>query len=190
MKSFESMVKKLSPLGIYGLDENGLNCGELKALAAGVDAADDELDIIIREGFVATAEDEGLRAWEELYGSPRDELSAEQRRELIIKRLGVNRSSFTPTAVGEIIASLGMGECTITENPTLFLVKLDFSEHSYTAAQKRWIREQLEQLLPCHLEISVIFGNLSWDKIDGLGLSFNSMDSKNLSWDEIDSLEI
>lgn len=190
MKSYESMIQKLSPTGIYSLDEDGYNCCELKALAAGVDGADDVLDLIIREGFVQTAEDQGLIAWEKLYGSPRDELSVEQRRELIKKRLNVNHLSFTPTAVKEIIASLGMGECTITENPTLFLVKLDFSSQSYTAAQRQWIRDQLEQLLPCHLEISVVFGNLNWDEIEKLGLSFNSMDGKNLTWDEIDSLEL
>lgn len=190
MKAYESMIQKLSPTGLYSLDEEGYNCHELKALAAGVDAADGALDLIIREAFVATAEDMGLEAWEELYGPPRNELSVERRRELIQKRLSVNHSSFTPADVEEIIDSLGMGECTITENPALFLVKLDFSSQSYSAAQRQWIREQLGQLLPCHLEISVVFGNLSWDEIDSLGLSFSSMDNKNLTWDEIDSLEL
>ena len=67
---------------------------------------------------------------------------------------------------------------------------VDLSTGSYTKARRKWIKEQLEELLPAHLEIVVVFGNASWNVIDGLNLTANDMDSKNYSWDDIDTLII
>lgn len=184
------MKKKLLPTGIYTLDENGAAAKELEAFAEGIDSKDDELDIIIREAFVKTAEDYGLSMWEELFGSIRSDETAAVRREMIKGRLRLTDNSFTPSGAEDIVRSLGIDEFTITETPSLFAVTIDLSAKSYSKARRKWIKEQLEELLPAHLEIAVIFGTASWNTIDSLNLTANEMDGKNYNWNDIDTLII
>lgn len=190
MKAFESMTKKLLPTGLYSIDENGSIAKELKTYSAGLDSKDDELDIIIREAFVLSAEDYGLSMWEELFGAVQSDAQVQQRREMIKGRLRLSDDCFTPSGVEEIVRSLGIKSFTITENPSLFLVIIDLSGESYTKARRKWIKDQLEELLPAHLEIVVLFGNASWDVIDNLKLTANDMDAKQYMWDDIDTLII
>lgn len=190
MKAYESMTKKLSPTGIYSLEENGAISNELKTYSTGIDQSDDILDIIIREAFVSTAEDYGLSMWEEMFGGIQSGVDASTRRKLIKGRLQLNYSNFTPSGVKEIINSLGITSYTLTENPALFLVIIDLSAQSYTKTQRKWIKEQLEELLPAHLEISTIFGTVTWNEIDNMSLTADQMDAKNYSWDDIDTIVI
>lgn len=190
MKAFESMTKKLLPTGLYTLEENGGVANELKTYSVGIDSKDDELDVIIREAFVPSAEDYGLSMWEELFGAAQSGTDVNRRREMIKGRLRLTDNSFTPSGADEIVRSLGIESFAITENPSRFVVTVDLSTGSYTKARRKWIKGQLEELLPAHLEIVVVFGNASWNVIDGLNLTANDMDSKNYSWDDIDTLII
>lgn len=180
------MIKKLIPTGLYTLEENGGIANELKTYACGIDESDDILDVLIREAFTSTAEDYGLSMWEELFGNIKNELSPQQRRKLIAGRLSLSYNDFTPGGVENIINSLGITDYTLVEKPSLFMVIIDLSSQSYTKAQRKWIKEQLDQLLPAHLEIAVIFGNVTWNKIDQMNLTASQMDSKKYSWDDID----
>lgn len=184
------MIKKLAPTGLYTLDENGGVSNELKTYACGIDGSDDILDVIIREAFVPTAEDYGLSMWEELFGSIKNELSAQQRRKLITGRLTLSYNDFTPSGVKDIIDSLGITDYTLVEKPSLFMVTIDLSSQSYTKAQRKWVKEQLDELLPAHLEFVVIFGNVTWNKIDQMNLTAGQMDAKGYSWDDIDVIVI
>ncbi|MCQ4021536.1 MULTISPECIES: putative phage tail protein [unclassified Ruminococcus] len=190
MKAYESMTKKLKPTGLYLLEENAAVSSELKTYSEGIDSKDDELDVIIREAFVASAEDYGLSMWEELFGAVQNGVDVQRRRELIKARMKLSNLSFTPAGVQEIIRSLGIDSFDVSENPSLNLLTIDLSAQSYSKARRRWIKEQLEELLPAHLEIVVIFGNASWNYIDSLQLTADQMDAKGYTWNSIDTLII
>lgn len=190
LKAYESMKKKLMPTGIYTLNENGAASKELEAFATGIDSKDGELDVIIREAFVKTAEDYGLSMWEELFGSVQSGEPPAVRREMIKGRLKLSSLSFTPSGAENIVRSLGIDEFTIKETPSLFMVTVDLSAKKYSKARRKWIKEQLDELLPAHLEIVVIFGTASWNDIDSLNLTANAMDGKHYNWNDIDTLII
>lgn len=190
MKAFESMTKKLTPTGLYSLEDGNGISNELKTYSVGIDELDNSLDVIIREAFIPTAEDVGLKSWEELFGGIQSELSAQTRRDLITERLRLCYNDFTLRGVKNIIKSLGITNYTLTEHPSLFLVTVDISSQNYSETQRKWIKEQLEELLPAHLEIDVVFGTTSWNTIDNLGLTADQMDNKNYSWDNIDTMII
>ena len=60
MTSLESMINKLKPLGVYNLNSDSLVYAELSAFAVGIDILRDELDELLREAFVKTAESFGI----------------------------------------------------------------------------------------------------------------------------------
>lgn len=184
------MTKKLTPTGLYSLEDGDGISNELKTYSVGIDELDNSLDVIIREAFIPTAEDVGLKSWEELFGGIQSELSSQARRDLITERLRLCFNDFTLHGVKNIIKSLGITNYTLTEHPSLFLVTVDISSQNYSETQRKWVKEQLEELLPAHLEIDVVFGTTSWNTIDNLGLTADQMDSKNYSWDNIDTMII
>lgn len=190
MKAYESMTKKLLPTGLYTLENGGAISNELKTYSYGIDSSDDILDIIIREAFISTATDYGLAMWEDMFGGIHSDIDTATRRKLIKARLRLNYNDFTENGVKEILNSLGITDYVITEYPSLFMVRIDLSTQDYSATQRKWIKNQLEALLPAHLELSLIFGTLSWNKIDELNLTANEMDAKDYSWDDIDTLRI
>ncbi len=183
------MKKKLLPTKLYDLAQGKANDREIRTLGHGIDAEDEKLDLIIREAFIPTAQSFGLTSWEEIFGAPHLSTSAGLRRDWLIKRLRLNTGSFTMRSVEEILTSLGAEDFTISEKPAIFTVVIDLSSMRPNEAYKGWIREQLEELLPAHLEIVVIFGTMSWDQMDSRSLTFQQIEEKNYTWDEIDSLE-
>ncbi len=189
MKSYQSMKTKLIPIGIYNLAQGAANDSEIRAFARGIDTVDNRLDVIIREAFIPTAIDFGLSSWEEIFGPPNLSTSSALRRELLIKRLRLSPRSFTKRSAEDILTSLGIDGFRIDENPSLFVVTIDLSDNDYSVTKRAWIRDQLDELLPAHLEIDLIFGNISWAQIDSLGLTFQQSDDKGYTWDSIDSLK-
>lgn len=190
MKSYESMKTKLLPTGLYTLTDYMGVSKELLTYSVGIDNLDDSIDVIIREAFLTTAEDYGLSMWEEMFGGIHNGVDADKRRYMIISRLLLNYNCFTMDGVKSIIDSLGITDYTITENPSLFMVTIDLSQNDYTRTQRKWIKQQLEELLPAHLDIVTIFGSATWDDIEALNLTANEMDYRRYIWDEIDALEL
>ena len=83
MNSFSSMKNKLSAIGIYNI-ENGSNIyNELKAYSVELDRIFSELDTMLREYFIETAQSYGITLREKFLGREKTEYSLEKRREML-----------------------------------------------------------------------------------------------------------
>ncbi|MCD8025632.1 MAG: hypothetical protein LUF33_01500 [Clostridiales bacterium] len=69
MDSFTSMKSKLLPLGLYTIEDGSNLYAELKAYAAGLDSVFENLDTMLREYFIDTAQTYGITEREKLIGA-------------------------------------------------------------------------------------------------------------------------
>ncbi len=185
MSCLESMIKKLSPLGVYNLSEGSIVYAELAAFSAGLDILRENLDMLLKESFIATAEDLGIEIPERLVGNLRDDLPLSKRREMLSGRLSLNVTDFTPEGFEKMMKLLGIsGE--IEEYPHTQRIVLNLSEEDYTEAQREWIVSQAKALLPAHLVSDVVFSGFDWRESDSLANTFAQIDGKGYIWNEID----
>lgn len=161
MSSLESMINKLSPLGVYNLSEDSVVYAELAAFSAGLDIIRETLDLLLKENFIATAEDFGIEVYEHLVGTPRKDLPLEKRRQMLLERLSMNTDDFTPDGFEKMQKMLGV-EGSIEEYPESMRVTLNFSQDSYSYAQKEWIATQAKALFPAHIESDIVFAGVSF----------------------------
>ncbi|MBQ9605022.1 MAG: DUF2313 domain-containing protein [Firmicutes bacterium] len=129
---------------------------EIRALGTVIDdmlaEAEAGNDIIVREGIVQTAENEGLKKWEELFRLPSSG-STESRRAAILACM-TGTAPFTMKSVKEIIESV-CGENT---------VRLEYGQSAYTLNviiqtsiinRTQLIRGILERVLPANIEFNI-----------------------------------
>ena len=117
MDTLTSMKKKLSPLGLYRLQNSNI-ADELYVYAMELDRLREESDRILSEAFLSTAQDEGLSMRERMYGKPREELTVNTRREMIEKRFCLGLSDFTLDGLRTALDSFRL-TYTICEYPAL-----------------------------------------------------------------------
>ena len=187
MSSLESMIKKLSPLGVYNLSENSMVYAELAAFSTGLDMLRESLDTLLKENFVKTAEDFGLENTERLLGNVRDDLTLSERREMLKERLSLNVTDFTMAGFKKMLKILGTPGV-IEEYPQSQRIVLNLAEEEYTEAQREWIVSQAKALLPAHLLSDIVFAGFDWKTSDMLANTFAEIDGKGFVWIEIDYL--
>lgn len=187
MTSLQSMIKKLSPLEIYSLNESSLVYAELAAFAVGLDLIRRGIEELLQEGFVATAEDYGIENCELLVGSIREDLSISKRREMLLQRSALDSGDFTLEGFEQMLKILGV-EGEIEESPLACRIAIKLAEGNYTSAQREWIVSQAREFLPAHLEWDVVFAGFCWEVSDVFGYTFVEIESKGYSWKEIDYL--
>ncbi|MBE6793703.1 MAG: DUF2313 domain-containing protein [Ruminococcaceae bacterium] len=185
MKSFESMIKKLSPLKIYDLSDGSIVTGELGAFSAGLDILRDFLDEMLREAFVYTAESYGLESLERISGSVRDDLSLDKRRSMLINRLNFDVGDFTLKGLYKMLSALGV-DGDIREYPEDGRIAIVMTDKYYNLTERQWLIDQAQQILPAHLLFDLVFSGLEWSKIDENNNTFDTMDSKYKTWNQID----
>lgn len=183
--SFQSMIKKLSPLEVYDLSEGGIVYAELAAFSVGLDLLKESLNELLREGFISTAESYGIENTERLVGNVRSDLDLDKRREMLIERLSLGVNDFTPAGFKQMLRLMGV-EGEISEYPFTQRISVGLSSGNYTQAQREWIVSQAEALLPAHLEWDVIFTGFSWADSDSAGNTFSEIDAKGYTWEDID----
>lgn len=187
MNALSSMVEKLRPLRVYSLDEDSIVYAELAAFAVGFDLLRAELDLLLKEAFVSTAEDFGITNLEREVGSVREDLSLDRRRQMLINRLSFGEGDFTPAGFEKMLRILGVaGE--FEEYPAAQRMTLKLESGEYTLPQRLWIAAQASALLPAHLECDVVFPGLDWLYIDSLDNTFAVIDKKGYIWRKIDFL--
>lgn len=180
----QRMRERLRPIGLYG-DEAQALMWELLSYADEINLLYAELDGMFRERFISTAEDVGLRVYEELFGPERAGESVEARRETLRLRMNLGEGDFTPAGIESALDSLGLS-CVISEFPTLNRLNIAATA-DYTAAQEAFILREVEKIVPAHIEFQLTFNTYSWDDIDALDQTFSAFDADDLSWAELDA---
>ncbi len=188
MSVINSFIKILTPLNIYNLNQSTNVYKELLVYANELDKLNFEMDTLLREGFVYTAESYGLSNIEKIYTAEDKTNTPELRREKIIGRLSINDSSFTLKDMKNSLLSLGVQEYKIIEYPSRNKIVIEISGE-YTNSEVAFIKAEIEKLAPVSYEVQVTFWGLSWSEIENKNLSFNSMDLQDLSWEKIDELK-
>ena len=182
----QSLRRNLAPLGIYHPNAEALGY-ELKAYADELERLYTWLDTLLDEGFIQTAEDIGLTVYEELFGPSRDELTPEVRRERLLQRMTLGEGDFTPSGIEKALDSFGLSY-TISEFPNLNRLVIAAQTH-YSSAEKAFIAQETEKIVPAHLEYQLVFNTLTWAQLDARDRTFRRLDSDNLRWEQIDALE-
>lgn len=158
MNSLDSMTKKLENTKIYAVNPGGRNYAEIKAFSVGLDMIFNELDEMLREYYIDTAQSYGLTERERFTGAVRDDLSIEKRRELLKIREQTNEEFCTPEGFNKILEGYGLGNFKITENPSQNALSIKISD-SLSELNKVWVNKMIEKDFPAHLEITVEFAS-------------------------------
>lgn len=182
----QSMKKALLPLTIYRSDARNLG-RELRAYADEIERLYQQINEMLPEGFIATAQDRGLKEYEELFGPEQSSLTAAERRERLLSRMNLGEGDFTPAGIRKALDSFGL-EYAISEFPTLNRLNI-VAQTDYTKAEQAFIKSEVAKIVPAHLEFQLVFNTLMWSELDALNKTFAVLDSEDLDWDEIDSLE-
>lgn len=184
--TYTSMKKSLTPLGIYNFNRTNINT-ELKAYAFVLDEINNEIQEMLSECFIDSAKSYGLTNRELVIGAQRDDLSVEQRREMLLLRESITKSSFTVQKIEESLRSFGL-QFDLLEYPSLYIVSVN-ARGSYSEKEQAWIRNEVEKIMPAHLIVQVVFCGPTWEQSDSKNSTFSYIESLDLCWDEIDNLE-
>ena len=189
MTQLENMIKKLSPLNLYTLEEDTAVYNELSVYSKAFEQSLADADALLKEMLITTAEDYGLSQRETIWGLPRTELTTEERRNAITERFCLNYSDCTLTAMQNFLASLG-AEAVITEVPSKYRVYIYIENGStFTIPVRKYITEQAESFFPAHLEIFLDYRVATWDTLDSHNTLFATYDSFNYTWDRAEHIE-
>ena len=158
MNSLDSMTKKLENTKIYAVKPGGRNYAEIKAFSVGLDMIFNELDEMLREYFIDTAQSYGITERERFTGAVRDDLSIEKRRELLKTREQTNEKFCTPEAFNKILQGYGLGGFELIENPqeNALIVKI---YDALDEQNKAWVNKMIENDFPAHLAVTVDFAS-------------------------------
>lgn len=185
MTALESMINKLSPLGVYNLNSDTVIYAELAAFAVGLDVYRESLETLLRECFVATAESYGIENRELAVGKPREDLLLEKRREMLFNRLSFSAGDFTPEGLKKALSFIGI-DGTVSEQPEAQRISIFVADGEYPLAEREWISAQIKGILPAHLEWDVVFSGFSWSVSDSKSNTFSVIDGKGYNWKKID----
>jgi hypothetical protein len=185
--SIGSVIENLAALRLYNLRSGSLVHAELAAYDEVFILLEEMLAGILRDAFVQTAQGEALRRFETLVGLPaRSDVSAANRRELVIYRMSVAPYDFTAVKMLNSVRAAGV-EAEIIEDAQN--ERLHVNSHALIdpTLTIELARERLEALLPAHLEWELDFGFTTADDFDSLDLTWNELDAFDLAWQEADT---
>lgn len=158
MNSLDSMTKKLENTKIYAVKPGGRNYAEIKAFSVGLDMIFNELDEMLREYYIDTAQSYGLTERERFTGAVRDDLRIEKRRELLKTREQTNEKFCTPEAFNKILQGYGLGGFELIENPQKNALTVKIYD-ALDEQNKAWVNKMIENDFPAHLAVTVDFAS-------------------------------
>lgn len=159
MTAYESIKNKLDTVGIYNIEQGGLIDAEIRAYAAGLQPLYDEIEELLREGFIQTAQDSGLEQLEAMTRSYLSGGSLEERRTRLIKRLSISPDIIGLERLKMQVASMGL-ECSITERVSESKLYLNITTE-VSDDDKAFLEAELLRFTPLHLLMSVTFNGES-----------------------------
>lgn len=156
MTSLESMTAKLSPLGVYNIEDGSNIKNELASYACALDVHRSNIDALLRECFISSSLDYGIEIREKVIGALKSNYSLDKRREMLIIRKGFNENDFTLSSLYKFLKGLGITDCSVNEQPSKNTVSVRVGG-SYSDSEAKWIESQIKLILPAHLESVVYF---------------------------------
>lgn len=184
MGYYEHLRRLLHPLRLYDLD-TGAGRAELIALGGALDGVYGELEELEREAIPASASHYGLEAYEKIMPFVPAYQLTEERRAAISALLRIDDMGFSLGAMNSTIAGCGINaevrEAETPETVTVAIINTrgvpeDFSH----------IKERIELILPCHLEVEYSFIYTTWGEFMGYVESWNELQGAIANWSEME----
>ena len=176
----------LRPMGIYVLD-NSVNGAELDCVGDALDAVGDMLEEVQREMNLATAEDSGLDAIEELLGFAPVTTTTEGRREALAALLRISGDSFTVTAINDTLKGCGLN-VVAAEGEEAQTVYISFPDVPGIPDGIDDMKEIIEAILPCHLNFAYVYWYITWALMEERFATWGDIEAEGLSWGELEKL--
>lgn len=154
MSEFQQMKEILSATGLYDVSEGSLIYAELMAYAKGLDLLFDELEEMLRECFVVTAQSYGLTIRENFLKRFHLDNTLEGRRNAIINALSVCQTDYTYAGMRKIRDSFNVhGDFHASVSP----LKVTFQcTDKLTSSQKQLLADQMKRFMPCWLPFELV----------------------------------
>lgn len=174
----------LRPLALYELDE-GYGGEEFNLVGERLDLLYERLLEIEREMLVPTAEGAGLDRFEELLPYRPSYETTEDRRRGIMALVRIDDCSFTPAELNNTLLGCGI-RAHVEETDTAGTVLVNFPNYRGVPPGFEALRERIEGLLPCHLEVLFYFVYPSWAEIARWFGSWGEFEATGMSWEEFE----
>lgn len=186
MSYAEHLKELLRPLGAYRL-EGTVNGAELESIGAVLDGCAEELEELGREMILTTAASTGLEAIESLLTRKPLAATLEWRRAALGALLRIGGDSFTLAAVNDNLAGCGIN-AVAGETGTPGRVEVRFPDVPGIPDGFETLREIIEDILPCHLEIGYVYWYVTWAMLEARFATWRALEREGLSWGELEKL--
>ncbi len=153
MDSFDSMKNKLSDVGIYNIEKGSNVYNELKAYSVELDRIFSELDTMLREYFIETAQSYGITLREKFSGREKTEYSLEKRREMLKIQQQMMGSECTPKSFENFLKGCGLVNFRISESFAKQRIAVNISDELSSAAKKE-IEEKINAEVPAQILVT------------------------------------
>ena len=177
----EHLADLLRPLGVYDLRPGTINRGELAAYGAQLDRRREELEDTAREMSLATAQGFGLERVEELLPYRPVCSTAQERRAALAALLRIGGDSFTPRAINDTLRGCGLN-ARAEETGRPGYVRVLFPEVAGIPQGFEGLRAIIEEILPCHLDITYVFWYNTWGMVAQRHPTWGHAMGTGLSW--------
>ncbi len=189
MAHLDNMINKLLPLRLYSLTRDTAVYKELSVYAAQLEEISSSAEQLLNELIVATASDYGIYMWENVWGVERNDLTTDQRRNSIFKRLGLSYSKCNLSAMKNFFQSLG-AVAEFTEVPERYRIYIYISNGSdFSLTLRNYINAQAKEFLPVHTEFFIDYRIADWDSLDNHLNMFDTLDMLKFTWDRLEHYE-
>ena len=155
----------LRPLRLYELD-SGDGAVELECEGEQLDTIFTALETAQRESIVASAEDTGLSAYEEILPFVPAYVTDKDRRRAIEALLRIDSRSFTLKAINDTAAGCGIRALVEEEKNTPLTVRVSFPYNRGVPEDFEPLQKRIEEILPCHLGVVYEFVFASWQELE------------------------
>ncbi|MGN1002564.1 MAG: putative phage tail protein [Oscillospiraceae bacterium] len=184
MRYAEELKELLRPLGVYELDR-GPGAAELEALGGALDGVFNRLESAETEALPLTARGTGLENWEALLPYAPASQSPEDRQRAIIALLRIDDSAFTVERLNATISGCGI-RAAVAEAEEPQTVRVSFPGVRGVPEGFEQLRERIEQILPCHLQVNYGFAYLLWWELEILFRSWQALETVGPDWDTLE----
>ena len=173
----------LRPLGVYDLNA-AFNGGELDAQGEALDSCMEQMEEVQRESSLITAEDWGLENIARLLA--RRPVASEPRAlgEALAALLRIGGDSFTLAAINDTIS--GCGVPALVKELGTEEVEVSFPGIGGKPPGFQEMKKIIEDILPAHLGITYKFWYLTWEVLERIFPSWQSIEDRALSWAQLE----
>ena len=184
MEHEQYLLELLKPLGVYDLRAGAVNRGELSVYGTALDRVFHQMEDIAREMSLVTAVDMGLEQIEAVLPYRPVSDSVENRRQALSALLRIGGDSFTRSAINDTLAGCGIN-ARASEGTQPGYVEIMFPDVAGIPVQFESLRTIIEEILPCHLEVTYRFWYNTWGDLAEHLSTWGEAEAAGKTWYEM-----